>query len=76
MIVGAGPGGAYEAYQLSKRFSSSALKVCLFEALSEPGGRFYDITFGAGDASTGGVPARAPMGGMRFREFGNFTMPM
>ena len=65
VIVGAGPAGAFEAYELSRRFPD--LDICLFEKESEPGGRFADRL----QPDTG---VRIPMGGMRWLEFGNFSM--
>lgn len=62
-VVGAGPVGAYMAWQLKKNFPTRS--VCLFEAESEAGGRFNETLFEG---------SRIPNGGMRWREYGNYTM--
>ena len=57
-VIGGGPGGVYTAMRLQQ--SSATLKVCLFEAMTEVGGRLKTRWF------DGAPTSQLDLGGMRF----------
>jgi len=72
-IVGAGPGGTFTAYYLTKMREEKRITlkdpICLFEMEEEVGGRWKDVEVDGG-------AFRAPMGGMRWYQYGNSTMSL